>query len=122
MSASLGIIVFAHGSRDERWRLPAEALAQRVAALDPEAKVRCAYLELIEPDLAGAAQALIDAGASEIRVLPFFLGVGKHLREDLPKLLQGLRQRHPQVRFTARPAVGEDAELIELLARKALDP
>jgi len=32
-----GIVLFAHGSRDERWRAPVEAVARRVVALDPSA-------------------------------------------------------------------------------------
>jgi hypothetical protein len=49
-----------------------------------------------------------------------FLGMGKHAREDLPQLMADLTQQHPQVRFAVRPAVGEDPEMIALLARLAL--
>jgi sirohydrochlorin cobaltochelatase len=115
-----GIVLLAHGSRDARWRAPVEAVARRVQALDPSARVACAYLELALPDLGAAADSLIASGATAIRVLPLFLGMGKHVREDLPRLLDPLQARHPDVAFTLRPAVGEDAEVIELLARKAL--
>ncbi|MND00650.1 CbiX [compost metagenome] len=63
---------------------------------------------------------LADAGVRAIDVLPIFLGVGKHLREDLPRLLEDLRHDRPQIAFTLRPVVGESAELIELLAKMAL--
>jgi sirohydrochlorin cobaltochelatase len=115
-----GIVIFAHGSRDERWRAPVEAVAQRVAALDPSARVVCAYLELVEPDLRTAAAGLIAGGAAAIRVVPLFLGMGKHLREDLPQLLDELRAAHPGVVFSLARAVGEEPEVIDLLARVAL--
>lgn len=115
------VILFAHGSRDERWRAPIEAVARRVAALDPSVGVACAYLELVAPDLLTATAALVGDGARSIRVVPLFLGMGKHVREDLPRLLEGMRMRHPQVTFTLAGAVGEEPEVIELLARKALD-
>lgn len=95
MTAATGIVLFAHGSRDERWRAPVEAVARRVAALDPSARVACAYLELVAPDLRTAAAELIAGGAGAIRVVPLFLGMGKHLREDLPGLLDALRALHP---------------------------
>lgn len=115
-----GILLFAHGSRDERWREPVEAVARRVRELEPEALVACAYLELVRPDLREAVAALAAAGAARVHVLPLFLGVGRHLREDLPRLLDELRALHPQLPITVAPAVGEDAEVIDLLARKAL--
>jgi sirohydrochlorin cobaltochelatase len=121
MVALKGIILFAHGSRDERWRAPVDAVARRVAALDPSARVVCAFLELIEPDLHAAAAGLIAGGVDAIRVVPLFLGMGKHVREDLPRLLDELRARHPAVAFSLARAVGEEPEVVELLARKALE-
>jgi len=121
MQASRGIILFAHGSRDERWRAPVEAVARRVAALDPSVKVACAYLELIAPDLRTAAATLIGDGVTAIRVVPLFLGMGRHVREDLPRLLDELRALHSGVAFELAGAVGEEPDVIELLARKALE-
>jgi sirohydrochlorin cobaltochelatase len=121
MQTPLGIVLFAHGSRDERWRAPVEAVARQVAALDPTARVACAYLELVAPDLRSAAQALVAAGARRIRIVPLFLGMGRHVREDLPRLVDELQALHPGIAFSLRPAVGEDPEVIALLARKALE-
>jgi sirohydrochlorin cobaltochelatase len=117
----LGVIVFAHGSRDSLWRLPIEAVAQRIAQSDPAAAVSCAYLELCEPDIATAAQALLAKGATHVRVLPLFFGMGKHAREDLPVLMQDLKTAHPSVRFEQLPAAGEDPRLTALLAQIALE-
>ena len=121
MQTPLGIVLFAHGSRDERWRAPVEAVARQVTVLDPTARVACAYLELVAPDLRSAAQALVAAGARRIRIVPLFLGMGRHVREDLQRLVDELRALRPEVEFSLRPAVGEDPEVIALLAQKALE-
>ncbi|SDP79586.1 sirohydrochlorin cobaltochelatase [Rhodoferax sp. OV413] len=115
-----GIILFAHGSRDPLWRLPMEAVAAQVAATDPQVQVLCAYLELTQPDLPSAAQQLVAQGVQQLTVVPLFLGVGKHVREDLPQLMDGLRQAHPGVDIVLQPSVGENPELVALLARIAL--
>ena len=119
-SAARGILLFAHGSRDARWREPVEAVAARIRGEDPWAQVACAYLELVEPDLPSAAARLIEQGARSLHVVPLFLGIGKHAREDLPLLMDALRAAHADVTFTVAPAVGEDPRVIELLARIAL--
>ena len=118
--AQTAVILFAHGSRDPLWRQPMDAVAERIRALSPHTLVRCAFLELTEPDLPGAAAELVQSGAGRITVVPLFLGVGKHARTDLPLLMDALRTAHPQVCWTLQPAVGEDPRLIELLARIAL--
>ncbi len=116
-----GLILFAHGSRDPQWRAPMEAVALRAAALEPQARVACAYLELMEPDLPACAAAMVGEGLTTITIVPMFLGVGRHAREDLPEIVAGLRQKHPGVHFELRPAIGEDARVVEMLARYALD-
>ena len=116
-----GIVLLAHGSRDPRWREPIEAVAVRTRALSPEVRVRCAYLELAEPDLRGAVAALAGEGASAIRVVPLFLGMGKHAREDIPRQLDALRAEWPALAFTLGPTVGESPQVIDLLARIAVE-
>lgn len=116
-----GLILFAHGSRDPQWRAPMEAVAVRAAALEPRARVACAYLELMEPDLPTCAAAMVGDGLTTITIVPMFLGVGRHAREDLPQIVAGLRQQHPGVHFELRPAIGEDARVVDMLARFALD-
>jgi sirohydrochlorin cobaltochelatase len=116
------VIVFAHGSRDPLWRAPVEAVADAIRLRAPGVSVACAYLELCEPDLPSAAAAMVATGTQEVRVLPLFFGMGKHAREDLPALLDGLRQQHPGVAFVRLPTAGEHPRLTALLAELALEP
>ena len=115
-----GIILFAHGSRDPLWRGPMDAVARRVAERAPGTAVRLAFLELCAPDLPAAGAEMAGLGLREVTIVPLFLGVGRHAREDLPVLVDGLRQTHPQVRWTLQPTVGEDPRLLDLLAVAAL--
>lgn len=114
-----GIILFAHGSRDPLWRLPMQAVAERVKQLDADATVACAFLELTEPSLPTCAADLIAAGVQSITIVPLFLGVGKHAREDLPLLIADLKANHPSVTLHLQPAIGEDERVLDLLAHIA---
>ena len=120
-AAKRGIVLFAHGSRDPLWHRPMQLVAEQVAQNAPDAAVECAYLELSAPDLATACQRLLDQGASTITIVPLFLGVGKHAREDLPLLVASLRAAHPTTVFELQGAVGEDSRLITLLAQIAVE-
>ncbi len=125
------IVLFAHGSRDPLWHKPIQSVAERVAAqlastastdsLDESIVVTCAYLELSTPSLFDEVQRLVEQGCQQIRLVPLFLGVGKHVREDLPQMLAELAAQHPLVVFEPLPAVGEHPDLLDLMARIALD-
>lgn len=114
-----GIVLFAHGSRDPLWRAPMEAVRQHIEAQSAAAAVRCAYLELCAPNLPDAVQELLTAGATRITIVPMFLGTGKHAREDLPVLVQALRNAHPSVQFHIQPAIGENPRMTALMAEIA---
>nr|MDP2191998.1 CbiX/SirB N-terminal domain-containing protein [Rhodoferax sp.] len=115
-----GTILLGHGSRDPLWRQPIEAVASRIRDMAPALHVRCAYLELTLPDLSISATELATLGVTSITVLPLFLGVGKHARDDLPLQIAALQASHPHIAFNLRPAIGEEEQVIELLARIAL--
>jgi sirohydrochlorin cobaltochelatase len=115
------IILFGHGSRDALWHLPIQAVAERIRITSPSTTVACAYLELTEPSLGDAAASLIGAGVSDITILPMFLGVGRHAREDLPALIAQLKQNHPDTAFQVQSAVGENPAVLDLLAKIALE-
>jgi len=115
-----GLILFAHGARDPRWAIPFEAVAQRVRVLRPGVPVRLAYLEFIAPDLPGAGAELAAAGCTHIEVVHMFLGAGGHVRKDLPRLLDTVRDAHPGLQVRLHTAVGEIDGVMAAMAEAAV--
>jgi sirohydrochlorin cobaltochelatase len=115
------IVLLGHGSRDPLWRRPMEAVADRLTGGHPDLAVRCAYLELEQPDLAQAAAQLVAAGAQQVTVVPMFLGTGKHGREDLPRLVEALQRAHPEIRINLQRPIGDDPRVLDLIAKIALE-
>jgi len=114
-------ILLAHGSRDPRWAAAVEAVAERVRQLDPAAHVCCAYLGLAQPDLTAAMDQLLAQGAQTIAVWPILMGLGRHARTDLPRLVAAaqsqLQTRDPGVRLTLQPAIAEHAPVLDAMAQ-----
>jgi len=53
-------------------------------------------------------------------VFPLFFGVGKHAREDLPRLVAQIQADHPGIAVELLPTAGEYPELTALMADIAL--
>jgi len=110
------IVLLGHGARDVRWREPFDRLAVRVAARAPTAAVTVAFLEVMQPDLAAAIERLVADQRLSIRIVPVFLGEGGHVREDVPRLIEAARLRHPEAEISLARAVGEDQAVLETIA------
>ncbi len=110
--------LFAHGSRLEEANDAVRRAAESLAA-SWGAPVEPSFLELAEPDLAGAVSRLAAAGASRIVVVPYFLTLGRHMQADLPRIVEGLRSIHTNVEIRiAEPLDGHPA-LLEALRDRA---
>ena len=66
-----------------------------------------AFLELMSPALDAVLERLAGVGYARITIAPLFMAQGGHLKQDLPRLLDKLRRRHPALSFELLPAVGE---------------
>ncbi len=116
MTAASGVILFAHGSRDPLWRLPIDAVAERIRTKQAGLPVAVAFLELTEPDLPSTVEVLMKHDVTHVRIVPMFLGVGRHAREDLPELVHRLTQAYPQMSFELLPAIGEHPAMTSMMA------
>ena len=114
------IILFAHGARDPEWAAPLRRITARLRAARLGLPVQLAFLELMQPALADAVAGMAVDGITRITVVPLFLAQGGHLKEDLPRLLDDIRRRHPGVTIDVTPAIGDSEVLTAAIADWAL--
>lgn len=116
-TAHNGIILFGHGARDARWAEPFERLAAKLRGLaGPDARVDLAFLELMTPDLPTAIAAQVASGCTAVTVVPVFVGIGGHIRRDLPAIVDRCRAVHAGVEIRCAAPVGEDDAVLDALA------
>jgi sirohydrochlorin cobaltochelatase len=111
-----GIVLFAHGSSDPQWSRPFEQIALSLTKQAPAVAVAIAFLEH-GASLDEAVAALAAKGAVSIRVIPVFLGVGRHVSEDLPRLVAGAQSAFAGVNLALEKTIGEQQEVIEAIAK-----
>lgn len=114
-----GYVVFAHGSSIESANEAVRDAARLAAERGGWDLFETAFLEGGRPDLAGAARLLIARGASELRVLPYFLTLGLHLQRDLPRLIDPIRRAYPAVGIEVAPPLDGHPAMIDALVDRA---
>jgi sirohydrochlorin cobaltochelatase len=100
------IILLAHGSPDPLWKQPFESLYHQVSQTYGEGNVSLAYMELTSPSLEDVV-ATLGAEVRYVAVLPLFLAVGRHLRQDVPAQIEALQS--DDLRIELLPPIGDDA-------------
>jgi sirohydrochlorin cobaltochelatase len=108
-----GIILFGHGSREPEWAQPLQSIAHELSG---QFVVELAYLERMKPTLDEAVDSVVAKGAGRVRIVPVFLGVGGHLKTDLPRLVEAARARHAGVEIVLEQTIGERKEITDAIA------
>jgi len=92
------IVLFAHGSGVPEANSQVASVAGEISRRSGCA-AGCAFLDIAQPDLAATVTTLAKAGARRIVVVPYFLTMGVHVGQDLPRLIDAQRTRFPEVEF-----------------------
>ena len=116
-----GIVLFAHGARDPEWARPFQEICNRVRSSRPEYPIEVAFLESMSPTLEEAIDSLAAEGAAAITVFPLFMAQGGHLKQDLPRILESIRQSYPHVPISLETALGEVPEILDAIAGWVVD-
>ena len=110
-----GFVVFGHGSRVESANQSVRDVARNMAAAGGLAHVEPAFLELGQPDLAGAVDRLVARGVRKIVVIPYFLTLGTHLERDLPRLISDISLNNKDLEIYTTPPLDGHPALVEIL-------
>ncbi|MCC6586567.1 MAG: hypothetical protein IT168_07605 [Bryobacterales bacterium] len=114
-----GVAIFAHGSAVESANEAVREVVRQFQALSGFELVEPSFLELGQPPLAGAVGILVERGAEHVVVVPYFLTLGKHLKRDLPRIVQEIAGIHPGVKFTITPPLDGHPALARILLDRA---
>ena len=116
-----GLLLMAHGSPDPRSNQPIEAVAERVRAAGRYAHVVVCFMELNEPSVADAIDALAAQGVRWLIAVPFFLQLGGHVVEDLPAIVAEACTRHPTTPIALAGHLAYDPLLLSVIADRVAE-
>ena len=110
------LILFAHGARDPEWANPLRRVQAAIRQRANDVTVELAFLEFMAPTLLESAELLLSEGFEHIVVLPMFIAQGAHLKEDVPRLINEIRERNPKASFELASALGDSETIVQAMA------
>ncbi|NLW23649.1 MAG: cobalamin biosynthesis protein CbiX [Clostridia bacterium] len=117
-----GIVILGHGSRARVWEAN-QLLLQIVEKFKKKTgaeNVKPAYMNVKSggPTLEQAIEELIREGFTEIVVAPWFLTDGLHIREDIPEIIDSIKEKYPEVQIALAKPLGADNRLVDILIER----
>ena len=116
---SRAILLVDHGSRKEEANAQLEAVAEAVRRRADDARVRVAHLELAEPSIGDAIEACAAEGVTDLVLVPWFLGPGRHTTHDIPEQAATAARRHPALRLRIAEPLGLHDKLVDVVLERA---
>lgn len=111
-----GLLLMAHGTPLSEANGPILDLRARLCREMGFFSVEVGFLECNQPDIPQAISHLFNQGARQVVALPYFLHWGRHVRNDLPNLLETARARYGPDRILAAPHLGRHNLLAQVVA------
>lgn len=72
------------------------------------------FLEIEQPSISEGIERCLEKGANEIVILLNFLNSGKHVDEDIPRIIREAKLKNPNARFYLSSPVGQHPKIKEL--------
>ena len=113
------LLLVAHGSRRPEANADLEFVAAALRDRGRYPVVRVSYLELAEPSIEAGGAQCVDAGATDVILVPYFLSPGVHVVEDLTAARAALAARFPHVRFALAEPLGRHPLLVDVVEQRA---
>ncbi len=112
------LLLAGHGSADPAGAAAFATLGERVATLlaDRNIDVAGGFIELSDPPLSAAVDALVARGHRHVVAVPVVLAAAGHAKGDIPAALAAQRARHPGLSFAYGRPLGPHPVLLSLLA------
>ena len=112
------VLLMAHGSRIPEANDAVREIAAMVKEITGFDLVEVSFREQHLPNIQQGIDACVTGGAERIILLPYFLYMGAHVREDLPAEMVAARERYPHVKFVMGSHLGAHRKLAEIVAER----
>ena len=116
-----GILIVGHGSRAKETEATLETVLAMAKAKLPEMIIEYGFMEFSDKTVEKAVNALIEKGVKEIKVVPYFLFTGMHIKKDIPQMVAECVSGFPDVKVVMGEPLGVDERLADILADRIRD-
>jgi len=111
------ILILAHGSREKQTETTFDVLIDLVRSQTGQI-IETAFMEFSPRSITAGLENLATQGAKRIRVIPYFLFTGVHIKKDIPEEIAAFRQNNPDLDIILEDVIGTDPLIVDIVTRR----
>ncbi|MEK7824976.1 MAG: CbiX/SirB N-terminal domain-containing protein [Nitrospirota bacterium] len=112
------ILLLGHGSSLEDANESLHGVVRMIKAVNDCYIVEAAFLTLARPSISEGIESCIGKGAERIVVIPYFIYMGTHVKEDIPNEINAAKKKHPEIEIIIGNHLGVHRKLIEIVLER----
>ncbi len=112
------VLLLGHGSRRDEANDILRKVASTLKVEGGFGLVQPAFLEMESPNFHEALTIMVEQGFKDIKIMPYFLYMGNHMRKDLPKAIELGYEKYPDVTMEVTPNLGYHEKLIDIVLER----
>jgi sirohydrochlorin ferrochelatase len=112
------VILMGHGSRVPGAGEGMEKVARLLMEKRPGTMIETCYMSELGPHFPEILEKCVREGAGKVIVMPYFLHLGIHLREDIPEMMEREAKKYPGLTLILGRHLGFDESLADLVGKR----
>lgn len=112
------VLLIAHGSRKNQTIDEFYGVVNIVKNMLPDLRIEGTFMSCRETNIESKLMELVDYGATEIIIVPYFLFSGNHVKNTIPFQVEKFLHEHTKVKITYKEPFGIDKRLAEMIVEK----
>ncbi len=116
-----GVLVVGHGSRRHEANEDVREASRRIGERGHFDLIEAAFLEIEYPNIREGFARLVERGANEITVHPYFLSPGRHTRGDIPVEVREAASHHSGVSYRITEPLSAHPLVIEASVQRIFE-
>ena len=112
------LIIIAHGSKVKQSNDEIINISENISNIIDKStydKVEYAFLELTTPSLEDTLAKCIENNSTQITIFPYFLAAGKHVKADIPEIVEVFKDKYSNIEFKVLPHFGKCKGIEDLI-------
>lgn len=113
------LILIAHGSKKKESNEEFRELVKLIREKNSHKyqNIIAAFLEMESPSIENVVKELSSKKISSITFYPFFLNSGKHVINDIPNIIQNLKEEYVDIEFNLLPHFGQSSKIVSIISQ-----
>ena len=112
------VVLLGHGSIRESANIEVRAMWAMMQEQLPDLDIRGSFVEVAEPALEQVIEQLANEQVEQIVIVPMFLTRGNHLSNGIPRILDAMAEKYPNIKIDLTKHLGADPLLAEIIKNR----